>query len=207
MLKSEIAKKLRLNGDYKNLWITNSKTSELKSKQVSFKVSSESHPNFIDIENAWVVSDLDIKCQPINVVKLEKNFDHLRDLDLPPLNSGGVSLLVGTNFPHLLLHRDFRSGESHQTFAVKTLLGWVLMGGKDQGKNLNSNFINTSFDLEQFWNLENYGTLPKIHPNLLPKDGKRAVNTLENTCEFIKGKYQVGLLWKKDNEFCQITEI
>ena len=81
---------------------------------------------------------------------MEKNFDHLRDLDLPPLNSGGVSLLVGTNFPHLLLHRDFRSGESHQTFVVKTLLGWVLMGGKDQGKNLNSNFINTSFDLEQF---------------------------------------------------------
>ena len=202
MLKSDIAKKLGLNSDYKNLRITNaiSKTSELESKHVSFKVSSESHPNFIDIENAWVVSDLDIKCQPMI-------FDHLRHLDLPSLNPGGVSLLVRTDFPQLLLHRNFKSGESHQPFAVKTLLGWVLMGGKGQSKNLNSNFINTSFDLEQFWNLENYGTLPKIHPNLLPKDGKRAVNTLENTCEFIKGKYQVGLLWKKDNEFCHITEI
>ena len=73
------------------------------------------------------------------------------------------------------------------------------MGGKDQGKYLNSNFINTSFDLEQFWNLENYGTLPKTHPNLLTKDKKRAVNILENTCDFIKGKYQVGLLLKKDD--------
>ena len=209
LLKNDIAKKLGLNGDYKNLRITNaiSKTSELESKHVSFKVSSESHPNFIDIENAWVVSDLDIKCQPMNVFKLKKDFDHLRDLDLLPLNPGGVSLLVGTDFAHLFLDRDFKSGESHQPFAVKTLLGWVLMGGKGQSKNLNSNFINTSFDLEQFWNLENYGTLPKIHPNLLTKDGKRAVNTLENTCEFIKGKYQVGLLWKKDNEFCHITEI
>ena len=136
LLKSDIAKKLGLNSDYKNLRITNaiSKTSELESKHVSFKVSSESHLNFIDIENVLVVSDLDIKCQPMNVFKLKKDFDHLRDLDLPPLNPGGVSLLVGTGFAHLLLDRDFKSGESHQPFAVKTLLGWVLMGGKGQSK-------------------------------------------------------------------------
>ena len=73
------------------------------------------------------------------------------------------------------------------------------MGGKDQGKNLNSYFNITSFDLEQPWNIENYGTLPKIHPNLLTKDEKRVVNILENTCKFIKSKYQVGLLWKKYN--------
>ena len=85
LLKSDIAKKLGLNGDYKNLQITNaiSKTSELESKHVYFKVSPESHPNFIDIEDAWVVSDLGIKCQPMNVFKLKKDFDHIRDLDLP----------------------------------------------------------------------------------------------------------------------------
>ena len=84
---------------------------------------SESHLNFVEIENAWVVSDLDIKCLPMNVFKLKKVFDHLRDLDLPPLNPGGVALLVGTDFPHLLLHRDFKSRESHQPIATKTLLG------------------------------------------------------------------------------------
>ena len=86
----------------------------------------------------------------MNVFKLKKVFDHLRDLDLPPLNPGGVSLLVGTNFSHLLLHRDFKSRESHQPIATKTLLGWVLMGAKNQSKMLNYNFISTSFDLEQF---------------------------------------------------------
>ena len=128
----------------------------------------------------------------MNVFKLKKDFNHLRDLDLPPLNPGGVSLPVRTNFPNVLSHRDFRSGY-HQPFAVKTL-GWILMGEKGQSKNLNFNFINTYFDLEQFWNLENYRTLPKTNPNLLTKDEKRAVNSLEHICEFIKGKYQVGLL-------------
>ena len=85
LLKSGIAKKLGLNGDCKNLRITNaiSRTSELKSKEVSCKVSSESHRDFIDIGNAWVALQLDIKCQPISVSKLKKDFDHLRDLELP----------------------------------------------------------------------------------------------------------------------------
>ena len=134
----------------------------------------------------------------MNVFKWKKDFNHLRDLHIPPLNPGGLSLLVGTNFPNLLLHRDFRSGECYEPFTVKTL-GWVWMGEKGQSKNLNFNFIHTYFDLEQFWNLENYGTLPKTNPNLFTKDEKRAVNILENIREFIKGKYQVGLLWKKDN--------
>ena len=70
----------------------------------------------------------------MNVFKLKEDFDHLRDLDLPPpLNPGGI----GTDFPHLLFHRDIISGESYQPFAVKTFIGWVLMGGKSQSKNLN----------------------------------------------------------------------
>ena len=136
LLKSHIAKKIGLNSDYKNIRITNavSKTSELELQQVSFKESSQSHPNFIYMENAWVASELDIKCQPINIFKLKKEFDDLTDLDLPPLNPRGASLLVRTNFPHFILDRDFRSGESHQSFEVKT--GWLLMGGRGQDKNL-----------------------------------------------------------------------
>ena len=106
LLKGDIAKKIGINGDCKTLRITNviSETSEIESKQVSFKVSFESYLNFFDIENAWVVSELNSKFQPINVSKLKKDYDHFRDLDLPSLNPGGVSLLVGTNLPRLILH-------------------------------------------------------------------------------------------------------
>ena len=44
----------------------------------------------------------------MNKSNLMKDFGHLRDLDLPPLNPGVVSLSVGTNLPHIILHRDFR---------------------------------------------------------------------------------------------------
>ena len=94
---------------------------------------------------------------------MKKHFAQFRDLDLSPLNPEGVSFLFGTNFPHLILHRDFRSEEPHQPCAAKTLWGWVLMGGKGLGKYLNFNFISTPFDLEQFYYLENCETLPKTH--------------------------------------------
>ena len=59
------------------------------------------------------------------------------------------------------------------------------MGRKEQSKYLNFNFINAYSDLEQFWNLESFRTLPKTHPNRLPKDEKKVVNILEKTGEFI----------------------
>ena len=59
------------------------------------------------------------------------------------------------------------------------------MGRKDQSKYLNFNFINAYSDLEQFWNLESFRTLPKTHPNRLPKDEKQVVYILEKTGEFI----------------------
>ena len=59
------------------------------------------------------------------------------------------------------------------------------------------------FDLQGFWNLESYGTLPKIVCYLLTKDEKGVANILENTCELIKTKDQVGLMWKKDNPVLQ----
>ena len=65
LLKGDIAKKIGINGDCKTLRITNviSETLEIESKQVSFKVSFESYLNFFDIENAWVVSELNSKFQ------------------------------------------------------------------------------------------------------------------------------------------------
>ena len=72
------------------------------------------------------------------------------------------------------------------------------MGGKNKSSQLNSNNINTSFNIEQFWKLESYGTVRKNDPVLLTKDEKRAVSILEKTIVLKDGHYEVGLLWKND---------
>ena len=109
-----------------------------------------------------------------------------------------VSLIIGTDFPELLIHFDFRSGEPRQPCVVKTKLGWISMGGKNSSLSLTSNSINTSFGLESFWSLENYGTVRKNDPIMLTKKEKRAVSILEDTTVLKDGHSEAGLLWKED---------
>ena len=73
------------------------------------------------------------------------------------------------------------------------------MGGKSQIKNSNFNFINTSFDLEQFWNLENYGTLPKTHPNLLNKRSKKSGKYFRKHLRVCQKKISSRFVVEKDN--------
>ena len=72
--------------------------------------------------------------------------------------------------------------------AVKTKLGWVLMGGnkhnirKGSCSFLCNNSISTiDQNVQNFWKLELYGTLPKLSSELLPPDEKISLNTLEET--------------------------
>ena len=64
----------------------------------------------------------------------KKIHPHLEDIDFPLLKDSDVTLFIGTDHANLLLHRDFRQGQNGDSTAVKTTLGWVLMGrSKGQG--------------------------------------------------------------------------
>ena len=99
-------------------------------------------------------SNVDINYESFDIDYLKSKHKHLQWVDVPSLNPGGASLIIGTDFPEFQIHFDFKSGEPHQPNLLKTKLGWVLLGGKSIASNLNSNNINTSFDTENFWNKE-----------------------------------------------------
>ena len=46
------------------------------------------------------------------------------------MKDSDVTLLIGTDHADLLLHKDIRQGQNGEPTAVKTTLGWVLMGGR-----------------------------------------------------------------------------
>ena len=54
-------------------------------------------------------------------------------------------------------------------------------------------------NLEQFWNIENYGILSKNDPKMLTRDETRAMNILETTTTLKNKHWEIGLLWKMDN--------
>ena len=67
----------------------------------------------------------------------------------------------------LLIHEEYEAGKENEPYAVRAKLGWVLMGGKSSKseKSVTSSVCLVhsidEINLEQFWNIENYGILSK----------------------------------------------
>ena len=59
------------------------------------------------------------------------------------------------------------------------------MGGKPQLVNRSQcNYLsknNISKNLEKFWQIDTYGTLPKFNPDILPPEQKRDLHILERS--------------------------
>ena len=94
----------------------------------------------------------------------------MRDIPIPKLHPGDVTLIIGTDFPKLLLNQEYKEGKHCESYAVKAHLGWVLMGGNKRiSTSVNSNLTQT---VERFWEIENYGTDPKQDDRIMTKDEK-----------------------------------
>ena len=54
------------------------------------------------------------------------------------------------------------------------------MGGNKRPNTLG----NSNFNVERFWEIENYGTVPKHDDRIMTKDKKMALNILQNAISF-----------------------
>ena len=173
------------------------------SKLVDFQVSSLSYPPKIQISNAWLVENLDLLRFKINSNTINKQWNHLQDIQIEVDNSQEISILIGADYPHLHISKDVRIGNDNEPIAISTLLGWVLLGGKNGTNYVRTNFMVKETELlsntvEKFWSLESYGTCQKDDVSVLPLQEQKALGTLENTVQFVDNHYSVRLLLKKN---------
>ena len=78
----------------------------------------------------------------------------MRDIPIPKLHAGDVTLIIGTDFPKLLLNQEYKEGKHFEPYAIKTC------GNKRLNTSVNS-ILTQTFHAERFWEIENYGTVPK----------------------------------------------
>ena len=122
----------------------------------------------------------------------------MRDIPIPKLRPGDIILIIATDFPKILLNQEYKEGKHFEPYAIKTYLGWVLMGGNRRlNTSVNSNLTQT-FNVARFGKIENYGIVSKHDYRIITKDEKWALNILQNTVSFKGGKYKTGLLWGDD---------
>ena len=154
------------------------------------------------IENAFVVPNLNVRYHKIDINKIRSSFPSFKDIELPKLNNTDVTILICADFRKLHIYKDFKYISDEDPYAVKTELGWELLGGNKSSAHVQSNRIGTGvkmLDLETFWTIDSYGTVQKPNRILITKNEKQAYDILEKGICFKNGHYEVGMLWKDPN--------
>ena len=175
-----------------------------------FSVSSSSHPEKISLDNAFVVPNVNVRYHKIDINKITSSFPSFKDIESPKLNNPEVRILIGPDFSKLYIHKDFKYISDEDPCAVKTELGWVLLGGNKSSVHVQSNGISTgvkTLDLETFWSINSYGTVKKPDRILMAKDEKQAYDILEKDIFFRNEHYEVGMLWKDPNIHLKTNEV
>ena len=169
LINKDLASKLNLSGDSKvrNKCNSISEVSKVECKPVEFQILSVCNSfQKLDI-NAFVVDTLNVQPNSFKISSLKNYYPYLKDINFPILNSSNVDLLIGIKNADLLLQRDFIQGETNELLAIKTCLGWMLMGvysnsgNREKGKSCNhiTSMSNESLskEFERFWKIESYG--------------------------------------------------
>ena len=209
LISTKIASKLNLKGEPLNLNISSvlTKSSNVPCTSVNLNITSVSQKYEKGNVEAYVVKDLNVNPRSYNIQEVKEKYPYLKDIYFPLLHDSEIEILIGTNNADLLLHTDFRKGSPNEPIAVKTCLGWVLIGNCSLGENdtkgscnhilLNNCDTQMSKTVEQFWDIESYSTKKTSNIDILPPLEKKAIEILKaETTLKDNHHFETPLLWK-----------
>ena len=209
MIDPSVVNLLNIEGAPSKLTLTTVNNADVEEgMKVNFKIAPVDSQNdhVLNVNSAWAVKDLTI---PLKHTKLSRSVEqcpHLRKVSFPEVERKKISILLGTNIQEVFIPLDVRRGKPNDPIAIKSCLGWSILGGASNVQSRSQGLINlvtaqdVSLDkqLEEFWKVESYGTArPESKP--LSVEDRRALKLIENSICLRDGHYQMGLLWKDDN--------
>ena len=131
--------------------------------------------------------------------------EHLKGID--------ITILIRANAPEAFIQSEVTKGLPNEPYAIKTALGWSLLGNitnKNETNNTNSKLSINRLDIttrdetlhqlvKNFWETEDYLSI-NSREVAMSQEGKRCLSSLIEETKLVEGKYQVPMLWKKGNQ-------
>ena len=174
----------------------------------------------IKVEEGLVSEKFNIpeRCLPEDIDN--SRYPHLKDIEIPEVQVKAVSVLIGkdVDYAHEVFEVRKPTSPDNRLKALRGPLGWVVTGvveGHPSSKEIIVNFTNCEKSqcelVEDFWKLEAFGmqgapgSREGEHVNRLSaphnwsREDMRAVETLQRTTRLSDGRYETGLLWRKED--------
>ncbi len=217
LIRESFAKDLGLNGPKASLCIGNIRENEAprSSKRVSFWLSDPCKPNMtpLQIKNAWTFgSPFNLPAQTLPMNNSGRPaWEHVNDLNLTSVDPSQITILIGVDNKKAFIPLEVREGPDELPMAIRTSLGWTVMGpdlsrDTDDSNGLGVFSTHVGIDdlheqVERFWRTDSFGTAaPSLVTSRKPysMDDLKAQERLDSTLrQRPDGHYEVGMLWSE----------
>ena len=161
-----------------------------------------SHEAF-ELENVWKADTLRLPKGSAPSHKDVEDWPHLTGIDLPQIESDEIMLLIGSDVPEAHWVYDQRRVKRGHPYAVRTPLGWTLMGPVNSCTNdsFSVNFIRYDKEMlhrqmERMFRADFNEPFNSAKIAMSVED-RRALIQMESSAKFVDGHYQLGLPWKR----------
>ena len=172
--------------------------SDTKTSVVSMCVSDTDNNTTVQLENVYTREKIPIQRENIAEPEDIQRWTHLKHLPVIGCSVKKVDLLIGQDYPELLLPQEIISGKHREPYAVKTVLGWTINGpiGLKRKQAAVSHFTSLEQQVERFWTIDSTEILdgPKISAN-----DNKVLQLWERTTRHENGHYVMNIPFKEKN--------
>ena len=179
----------------------NKSESQQRGMEMSLSVHSLDNKGSVDLERVWTVDEIPVSEDVIPTQKNMKSWPHLEDVEIPALESSKVSLLIGSDVPEVFWALEERRGKQKEPYAVRSILGWTLIGptGPAVGATWNVNFTHSYMlqeQVERMWKTD-FNDIDCNEQEEMSLEDKRALSKMEESLTVTEdGHYQLSLPWR-----------
>ena len=197
-----LAQMLQLDGEKRHFSVLSvNKEASIPATEVSFNVLSLDGNEQAEIRQAWNIAAIPVKMEESPELDAQ-SLSHLSDISFPSVKSKDIDLLIGADNPEDFWTVEERRRRRKETFTVKTILGWSLVGpvGSCKSDIFHVNFTKGESALlqeqiEKLWMTDFSKNLYSSTPAVSVED-RRALTAMDTSVALVDGHYQLSLLWK-----------
>ena len=210
-ISTSLAEKLKLSGEDTSLTLTTVEQDglEVSSRAITgLQVSGLDGSGSVSLPCTFTISKIPVTKSDIPDAAIVKRWRHLAGINIPAVKAEDVGLLIGCNCPLAMEPWDVVHCEDGGPYAIKTCLGWTIVGPRDQGTdgvtsgaNIKLNRVSASGKediakmLTEMYNsdfTEKAGSEPS--PSVEDKLWQKQVN---DSIKMRDGKYEISLPLKR----------
>ena len=132
-------------------------------------------------------------------------YAHLRDISFPRVPGAKVSLLIGADHPDMFCAQEVRRGARKEPIAIKTPLGWSLLGPSlslATTKNCHVNFVKINdslqLDINRLWESD-FGCNTSVLDVPSSREDRLVYDLMHRSVSLVNGHYQ--LPWRPNVTF------